>query len=205
VLEYPGEDDQHDQQPVVLVGKAITFDTGGYSIKNGEGIRGMKYDKCGGIDVLATLMAASELHLKQRVVGIIGAAENSISGNSYKPDDILRTLSGKTVEIISTDAEGRLVLSDCLAFGQKVFHPRALIDLATLTSGVITALGRVRAGLFSNNDPLAESLMQSGEQVNERLWKLPLDDEYLTSIKGDDADLKMPAVRKVIQSWLQFF
>lgn len=190
VLEHPGEDAQHDQPPVVLVGKAITFDTGGYSIKNGEGIRGMKYDKCGGIDVLATLMAASELHLKQRVVGIIGAAENSISGNSYKPDDILRTLSGKTVEIISTDAEGRLVLSDCLSFGQKEFRPRALIDLATLTSGVITALGRVRAGLFSSNDALADSLIQSGEEVNERLWELPLDDEYLASIKGDDADLK---------------
>ena len=113
-----------------------------------------------------------------------------ISGQAYRPDDIITTLSGKTVEIISTDAEGRLVLADALTYAQREYQPRAIIDLATLTGGVIVALGRVRAGLISNNDELADQLFQAGEKTGERLWRLPLDEEYSKNMKGEDADLK---------------
>ena len=189
VLEYPGVN-ADGQQPVVLVGKAITFDTGGYSIKGTEGIVGMKYDKCGGVDVLATMQAAAELKIKTPLVGIISAAENMISGEAYRPDDIIRTLNGKTVEIISTDAEGRLVLADALTYAQENYNARAVIDMATLTGGVVVALGRVRAGLLSNNDALADALFRAGEATGERLWRLPLDEEYSRNMRGDDADLK---------------
>lgn len=190
ILEYPGSDPVYADHPIVLVGKTLTFDSGGYSLKTVESIKNMKYDKCGGIDVVATIVAAARLKLKPRIVGIIGAAENLISGHAYRPDDILSTLSGKTVEIISTDAEGRLVLADCLTYAQKNYSPSALIDLATLTSGIVITLGHVRAGLFSNNQDLASSLMSSGEKTHERLWQLPLDEEYLQFMKGVDADLK---------------
>ena len=190
VLEYPGYEPEPGAQPVVLVGKAITFDTGGYSIKSTEGIVGMKYDKCGGVDVLATMQAAAALKVKTPLVGIISAAENMISAEAYRPDDIITTMSGKTVEIISTDAEGRLVLSDALTYAQREYQPRAIIDLATLTGGVVVALGRVRAGLLSNNDELANALYKSGEATAERLWRLPLDEEYSRAMKGEDADLK---------------
>ena len=177
-------------KPIVLVGKAVTFDTGGYSLKDRSGIVGMKYDKCGGMAVIGTLMAAAALKIKTPVVGIIAAAENMISAEAYRPNDIIKTMSGKTVEIISTDAEGRLVLADALTYAQRRYRPKAVIDLATLTGGVVVALGSVRAGLFANNDALAEKLLASGERVHERLWRLPLDDEYLEPIKGEDSDLK---------------
>jgi leucyl aminopeptidase len=189
ILEYPGQAEA-GAQPVVVVGKAITFDTGGYSIKDTTGIVGMKYDKCGGVNVLGIMQAAAELKLKTPLVGIIGAAENMISSRAYRPDDILRTMNGKTVEIISTDAEGRLVLADALAYAQKNYQPRALIDLATLTGGVIVALGRVRAALLCNDDSLASQLFEAGEKTHERLWRLPLDEDYSRNMKGDDADLK---------------
>ena len=192
ILEYAGAAAAGTpmEKPVVLVGKAITFDTGGYSIKSTEGIVGMKYDKCGGVDVLAALQAAAALKLRVPVVGIIAAAENMVSGQAYRPDDIITSLSGKTVEIISTDAEGRLVLADALTYAQREYSPRAIIDLATLTGGVIVALGRVRAGLLSNNDALADQLYQAGEKTGERIWRLPLDEEYCHNMKGEDADLK---------------
>ncbi len=190
VLEYAGNGQGTDQRPVVLVGKAITFDTGGYSLKASTGIVGMKYDKCGGVDVLAVLQAAAALKLETPVVGIIGAAENMISAEAYRPDDIITSLSGKTIEIISTDAEGRLVLADALTYAQRNYEPRAIIDMATLTGGVVTALGRVRAGLMSNSDDLTNQLLQAGEKTYERLWRLPLDEDYLLNMKGDDADLK---------------
>lgn len=190
VLEYPGQPGETQVDPIVLVGKALTFDSGGYSIKDTTNIQGMKYDKCGGMVVLATLAAAAALKIKTPLVGLIGAAENMISGQAYRPDDILTLLAGKTVEIVTTDAEGRLVLADVLTYAQQKYHPRALIDLATLTGGVVVALGRVRAGLMANNEALAQSLQQSGERTFERIWQLPLDDDYYKSIKGDDADLK---------------
>ena len=190
VMEYPGDGAAENTRPVVAVGKAITFDAGGYSIKDSTNIVGMKYDKCGGIDVLALMQAAVTLKLKTPLVGIIAAAENMISSEAYRPDDILTTLSGKTVEIVSTDAEGRLVLADALTYAQREYQPRAIIDLATLTGGVVVALGRVRAGMCANDDDLAQRLFQAGEKTFERLWRLPLDEEYAKNMKGDEADLK---------------
>jgi leucyl aminopeptidase len=188
ILEYQG--DHSGSSPIVLAGKAITFDTGGYSLKDTTNIQGMKYDKCGGIAVIATLQAISQLKPPVNVVGIIGAAENMISSTAYRPDDILTTLSGKTVEVISTDAEGRLVLADVLTYAQKHYNPSAIVDLATLTGGVIVALGRVFGGIMGNSRELIQNLIQSGETTGERLWQLPLDEEYLQALKGDDADLK---------------
>lgn len=190
ILEYAGNNPPAGAKPVVLVGKALTFDSGGYSLKDRENILTMKYDKCGGVDVIATLRAAAELKIQTPIVGVIGAAENMVSGDAYLPDDILRSLSGKTIEIISTDAEGRLVLADSLTYAQQKFQPRAIIDLATLTGGVVMSLGHNRAGLMANDDSLAQQLFNAGEQTFERLWRFPLDDEYADLLKGDDADIK---------------
>ena len=190
ILEYAGLDAEPGAAPIVLVGKAITFDTGGYSLKGVDHIVGMKYDKAGGVAVLCTLVAAASLKLKQPIIGIIPAAENMISAQAYRPDDILISMSGKSIEIISTDAEGRLILADALTYAQKFYSPKALIDIATLTGGVIVALGHVRAGILSNNEPLSSALITAGEATHERLWPLPLDDEYFDQIKSSEADIK---------------
>ena len=191
VLEYqPAADREAEAPPVALVGKAITFDTGGYSIKSTDGMVGMKHDKCGAMAVLGAIVAAARLKINTPVVAVLAAAENMISEVAYRPNDILKTLSGKTVEIISTDAEGRLVLCDALAYAQQQFKPRAMINLATLTGGVVVALGSTRAGLFSNNDELSKALFEHGERVYERLWRLPLDEEYFELLKSEDADFK---------------
>ncbi len=194
IVEYPGAG-KSDQAPVALVGKSITFDTGGYSLKDREGMVGMKYDKCGGMDVMAVMQAAAKLGIKTPLVGLIAAAENMVSGNSYRPNDIIKTLSGKTVEVISADAEGRMVLCDALTYAQQNYHPRAMIDLATLTGGVVVALGNLRAGILSNNESLTQALIASGERTHELLWPLPLDDEYFELIKGDDSDMKNSGAR----------
>lgn len=190
VLEYPGRGAGAGGPPVAIVGKALTFDSGGYMLKDRRGITEMKYDKCGGAAILGTLHAAARLELEMPVVGLIAAAENMVSEDAYHPGDIIRTLSGKTVEISNTDAEGRLVLADALVYACTQYQPRLLIDIATLTYGVVTALGRLRAGLMSNDDALAEALFVSGERTGERLWRLPLDDDYLDLLHSDIADLK---------------
>ncbi len=189
VLEYPGRG-QSAGKPVVLVGKAITFDTGGYSIKTKDGILGMKYDKCGGMTVIGAMQAVAAVKPKTPVVGIIAAAENMISSKAYRPDDIITTLSGKTVQIVSADAEGRMVLCDGLTYAQKKYKPRAIVDLATLTGGVVVALGNECAGIMSNDEALQQALVASGKEVHERLWPLPLWDEYFELLKGDDSDFK---------------
>ena len=150
----------------------------------------MKYDKLGGLTVLGTIMAASLLKLPIYIIGVICAAENMISDLAFRPDDIITTLSGKTVEIITTDAEGRLVLADGITLISNLFNPPMIIDFATLTGGIVTALGNVRAGLFSNDKKLTQQLFTAGENTNEKLWEMPLDDEYFEFIKGDYADLK---------------
>lgn len=193
ILEYAGKT---GGKPVALVGKALTMDTGGYSLKSSENIVGMKYDKSGGMSVIATTLAAARLGLATPVVGVIAAAENMVSNFAYRPDDILKALNGKTIEIISTDAEGRLVLADALTYTERTFQPRAMIDIATLTGAVVVALGSVRAGVLSNNDDLAESLFKSGEKTFERVWRLPLDEEYFEQIKGSDSDIKNSGGRK---------
>lgn len=192
VLEYQPSP-KNDAKPVALIGKAITFDTGGYSIKTTPGMVGMKYDKCGAMAVLGTMVAAAQLKLPIPLVGLLAASENMISDIAYRPNDILKTLSGKTVEITSTDAEGRLVLCDALAYAQQTFNPRAMVDVATLTGGIVTALGSNRAGLFSNNDDLANALFNAGASTHERLWRMPLDEEYFELIKSVDADMKNSA------------
>ncbi len=174
----------------VLVGKAITFDTGGYSIKPAAGLEALKFDKSGGAVVLGVMRAVAALKLRCHVVGLIAAAENAISDRAYRPGDILRMKSGKTVEIISTDAEGRLVLADALAYAQERLRPTVLIDVATLTGGVGIALGRQAAGLMSNSDDLAAELGEAGRRVHERLWRLPLWDDYRELLKSEEADIK---------------
>ena len=190
ILEYPGQGEAVGSEPVVVVGKAITFDTGGYSLKDTTNIVGMKFDKCGGAAVLGIMQAVSSLKLAVPVVGIIAAAENMISENAYRPNDIIKTLSGKTIEIISTDAEGRVVLSDALTYAHTYYSPRAIIDIATLTGGIVVALGKVRAGIMSNDDQLTQSLLAAGERASERLWRMPLDDEYFDLIEGYDSDFR---------------
>ena len=187
ILEHTGNS---SAKPIVLVGKALTMDTGGYSLKSTDSIVGMKYDKSGGMAVIATLVASARLNLATPVLGVIASAENMISGGAYRPNDILKALNGKTIEIISTDAEGRLVLADALTYAERTFLPRAMIDIATLTGAVVVALGTQRAGLLSTNDHLAEALFNSGEKTFERLWRLPLDEEYFEQIKGNDSDIK---------------
>jgi leucyl aminopeptidase len=193
LVEYKGAG---SEAPVALVGKAITFDTGGYSLKPSDFIVGMKYDKAGGVSVLATIIAAARLKLKTNVVAVIPTAENMISSEAYRPDDILKMLSGLTVEIVSTDAEGRLILADALTYTQNTYKPRAIIDIATLTGGVKVALGTLRAGLLTNSDELASTLVNAGETTGELLWRLPMDDDYLDIIKSDDADMKNSGPRE---------
>ncbi len=193
IMEYPGQGEAIGSEPVVVVGKAITFDTGGYSLKDTTNIVGMKYDKCGGAAVLGIMKVVSSLKIAVPVVGIIAAAENMISENAYRPNDIIKTLSGKTIEIISTDAEGRVVLSDALTYAHTNYSPRAIIDIATLTGGIVVALGIVRAGIMSNDDQLAQALLAAGERTSERLWRMPLDDEYFDLIKGYDSDFRNSA------------
>ena len=187
ILEYPGT---KQEKPVVLVGKAITFDSGGLSLKSSTGMPDMKYDKCGAMAVLGILRAAAELKLETPVTGVICAAENMPSSNAYRPDDILRSLSGKTIEIKSTDAEGRLVLADGLTYAQQHLNPRCIIDYATLTGTCVVALGHIRAGLMCTDDEMCSGLFASGEKTQERVWRLPLDEEYGEKLKSPDADLK---------------
>jgi leucyl aminopeptidase len=189
-LEYPGRGEHASSQPVVILGKALTFDTGGYTLKENAALVGMKYDKCGGAAVLGIMHAISHLQPDTPVVGVIAAAENMISAAAYRPDDVIRSMSGKTIEISSTDAEGRLVLADALTYAIDRYQPRIVIDLATLTYGVVTALGKLRAGLVCNEDALAGALLECGERTGERLWRLPLDDEYLEYLHSDIAVLK---------------
>lgn len=177
-------------KPIALVGKAVTHDTGGYSIKPTASMVEMKYDKCGGMAVLGTLIAAARLRIPRHIVGVIGAAENMISGTAYRPSDIIRASNGKTIEVLDTDAEGRLVLADCLHYTEKTYAPAAIIDLATLTGACTVALGDACAGLLSSNDKLAADLTASGERTGERLWRLPTWPVYREQILGVDADLK---------------
>ncbi|MCK4342638.1 MAG: leucyl aminopeptidase [Phycisphaerae bacterium] len=187
-LEYRGA--PRARATTVLVGKGITFDTGGYSIKPSSGLDGMKFDMSGGATVLGVLKAAAALKLECNLIGLIAAAENAVSDKSYRPGDILKMMSGKTVEVINTDAEGRLVLADALWYAQQKLKPSALIDVATLTGGVGVALGTAAAGIMSNDDALAGDLGEAGRRTHERLWRLPLWDDYKELLKSTEADIK---------------
>ncbi len=177
------------EAPLVLVGKGITFDSGGISIKGRQGLEGMKQDMAGAAAVLGAMRTIGRLRSPRRVVALVPATENVIDAAAYRPSDVLRAANGTTIEIISTDAEGRLVLADALAYAAR-FKPRAVVDLATLTGAVNVALGAHAAGLFANDDTLAKGLATSAERVHERVWRMPLWAEYRKAIESDVADLK---------------
>jgi len=187
VIEYQGAGKK--SKPQVLIGKGITFDSGGISLKPGEGMDEMKYDMCGAASVIGTLTAVAELELALNVVAVIAAAENMPSGGATKPGDVVTTLSGQTVEILNTDAEGRLVLCDALTYVER-FKPAAVVDIATLTGACIIALGHQASGLLSNNDKLAKELLTAGEYADDRAWQLPLWDEYQTQLDSNFADMQ---------------
>jgi len=179
-----------NEKPIVLVGKAVTFDTGGISLKPGDKMDEMKFDKCGGCTVLGIMKAVSELRLPLNVVGIVPSVENMPGGESYRPGDIIKLYNGKTAEILNTDAEGRLILADALSFGEKQYSPKAIIDFATLTGACIIALGTNVAAIVSNNERLKQKIKESSERTSEEVWELPLNDDYMDMIKSDVADMK---------------
>ncbi len=185
---------QPDIPTICLVGKGITFDTGGISIKPADSMDQMKMDMGGAAAVIGALQVVGELKLPLHVVGLISAAENMVSSSAYRPGDILKTLSGKTIEVLNTDAEGRIVLADALFYAQR-YQPDGIIDLATLTGAIVVALGPHATGIMGNNDALAERIVQAGEATGERAWRMPLWDAYMDMVKSDIADIKNTAGR----------
>lgn len=189
ILRWQGHSDP-SCPPVVVAGKGITFDSGGLSIKTRPNMRGMKHDMAGAAVVFELLRCVAENHLPINVVGLLALAENMPSGHALRPDDIVRTMSGKYVEIVSTDAEGRMVLCDALTYAVSRLSPACLIDIATLTGAMSTALGWQKAGLFCNDDTLAAKLFDAGEETDERVWRMPIDEDYDSLLKTGDADLE---------------
>ncbi len=185
VLEYRGA----EGPPVVLVGKGVTFDTGGISIKPAQSMEDMKYDMSGAAAVLGTFEMLGRLKPRIHVVGLVPSAENMPSANSYRPGDVVRTMSGKTIEVVNTDAEGRLLLCDALTFAQR-YQPACALDIATLTGAIVIALGHVAIGVMGTDQPLVDAVVAAGERAGERAWPLPLWDEYRDLIKSDIADVK---------------
>jgi leucyl aminopeptidase len=176
-----------DKPPVVLVGKGVTFDTGGISLKDPPAMDEMKYDMSGAAAVIATLSLVAELRLPLRVVGLVAAVENMPSGHAIKPGDIVTSASGQTVEILNTDAEGRLILCDALQYARR-FHPDAVVDIATLTGACVVALGHHHAGVMGNSTDLIEELVEAGVRADDRAWHLPLTEEYADQLKSNFAD-----------------
>lgn len=189
VLKYTPKKKTSKTKSIAFVGKAITFDSGGISLKPGAGMDQMKMDKVGGVAVIGAMKAIATLKPKTQVYGIICAAENMPSGESFRPGDIIKTLSGKTVEILNTDAEGRLILSDGIHYAKNK-KVDAIVDIATLTGACLVALGESKAGLFSNDEKLAKLIQESSENVGEELWRLPCGKEYVEDIKSPIADLR---------------
>lgn len=187
ILEYRGA--KKAEPFIALVGKGLTFDSGGISIKPADKMDEMKSDMAGGAAVLGAVKAASELELKLNIVGIVPAAENLPGGRAYKPGDVLKSLSGKTIEVLNTDAEGRLILADALSYACR-YKPVAIIDIATLTGACVIALGEQIIGMMGNDDSLKEKITLAGKATGEKVWELPLWDEYRELIKSDVADLK---------------
>ena len=181
--------------PVVLVGKGITFDTGGISLKPGAGMDEMKYDMCGAASVLGVFAALARLQPKINVVGLIPTCENMPAGNATKPGDVITAMDGTTIEVLNTDAEGRLILCDALCYAAR-FKPKAIVDIATLTGACVIALGGVRSGLFSNDDALAAALSAAGDEAQDLCWRMPLDADYADGLKSKYADVANVAGRE---------
>jgi len=186
VLEYHGG--KEGEPPVALVGKGLTFDAGGISIKPAANMDEMKYDMCGGASVLGAVQAAAELKLPLNIVGIIPSSENLPDGDANKPGDIVTSMSGQTVEVLNTDAEGRLILSDALTYAER-YKPAVVIDIATLTGACVIALGAHASGLLANNDQLAREILGAGKYTHDRAWQLPLWDEYQKQLDSNFADM----------------
>ncbi|EOR7970398.1 TPA: leucyl aminopeptidase [Escherichia coli] len=187
VIEYKGNASE-DARPIVLVGKGLTFDSGGISIKPSEGMDEMKYDMCGAAAVYGVMRMVAELQLPINVIGVLAGCENMPGGRAYRPGDVLTTMSGQTVEVLNTDAEGRLVLCDVLTYVER-FEPEAVIDVATLTGACVIALGHHITGLMANHNPLAHELIAASEQSGDRAWRLPLGDEYQEQLESNFADM----------------
>ena len=185
ILKYTNAD---AAKPYVLVGKGITFDTGGINLKTQGGVEEMKYDMCGAATVMGTFVSAVGMQLPINLVVIVPAAENMPDGNSYRPSDVLTSMSGKTIEVGNTDAEGRLILCDALTYAQR-FEPQALLDVATLTGACVVALGKFATGLMSKHDDLSNELIAAGEETFDRAWRLPLWDEYQSMLDSQFADI----------------
>ena len=186
ILEYKGA--AAKEKPVVLVGKGVTFDTGGISLKPGAAMDEMKFDMCGAASVIGTINAVAKMGLPINVVGIVPATENMPDGLATKPGDIVTSMSGQTIEILNTDAEGRLILCDALTYAEK-FKPRCVIDIATLTGACIIALGKVPSAVLGNDEGLIANLISSGKDIEDKLWELPLWDEYQDQLKSNFADM----------------
>jgi leucyl aminopeptidase len=185
IIKYNGAGD--DSKPLVLVGKGLTFDSGGISLKPGAGMDEMKYDMGGAAGVLGAMHALAELQLPINVIGVLAGCENMPSSNAYRPGDILTTMSGQTVEVLNTDAEGRLVLCDALTYVER-FDPELVIDVATLTGACVVALGAHATGLLSTHNPLAHELLNASEQSGDRAWRMPLWDDYQDQLESPFAD-----------------
>jgi leucyl aminopeptidase len=192
VLKYSGA--AKSQAPTVLVGKGITFDTGGISLKPGPGMDEMKFDMCGAASVLGTFRSLAELQPAINVVGLIPTCENMPDGRALKPGDVVTSMSGQTIEVLNTDAEGRLILCDALTYAER-FKPKAVIDIATLTGACVIALGHVRSGMYATDDNLAQALERAGEAAFDPCWRMPLDDEYAEGLKSNFADVANVADR----------
>ena len=186
VINYRGSNSS--RKPIVIIGKGVTFDSGGISLKPGAGMDEMKYDMAGAASVLGCVEALSVLEPNINVVAIVPATENMPDGKAIKPGDIVKSMSGKTIEILNTDAEGRLILCDALTYCAK-FKPQCVIDIATLTGACVVALGKHATGLLSNSDTLAKELIQAGEKADDRVWQLPLWEEYRSQLNSPFADI----------------
>ena len=187
-IEWNGA--KNNSKPLAFVGKGVCFDTGGYSLKPAKFMEDMTYDMAGSAVVVGLMKNLALRKAKINAVGVVGLVENMVSGNAQRPGDIVKSYSGKTIEVLNTDAEGRLVLADALTFTEKKFKPKFMIDLATLTGAIIVSLGSEYAGLFSNNDKLSNQLLDAGEKVEEKLWRMPLHKNYDKLINSKNADMQ---------------
>ncbi|MDL2170650.1 MULTISPECIES: leucyl aminopeptidase [Asaia] len=186
IMRYRGS----DEAPLAFIGKGVTFDSGGISIKPAAGMDEMKTDMGGAAAVVGALEAVARRKAGVHVIGVVGLVENMLSGNAQRPGDVVRSYAGKTIEVLNTDAEGRLVLADVLAYAKARFAPRLMVDLATLTGAIVVSLGHVRAGLFSNDDALANALFEAGETTGEAVWRMPMGKAYDRQLRSDIADMK---------------
>ena len=187
-MEWNGA--KNNSKPLAFVGKGVTFDTGGYSLKPARFMEDMTYDMAGSAAVVGLMKSLALRKAKVNAVGVVGLVENMVSGQAQRPGDIVKSYSGKTIEVLNTDAEGRLVLADALTFTEKKFKPKFMIDLATLTGAIIVSLGSEYAGLFSNDDKLSKQILNAGEKVEEKLWRMPLHKNYDKLMNSKNADMQ---------------